>query len=101
MAPNASGSKNLDHERIINLSYLCLRFALLNSFEGANFVTKLWDGWKVQNMLTDLQKYYEVVEKVKPKASRQESGEIYLVARNFRGIKDVSCRRNPVESGTL
>ena len=63
-----------------------LRFALFNSYKGSNFVTKVWEGPKVDNLLLDLKKYYNKVQKVKPKSSRKESGEIYLVAREFKGI---------------
>ena len=86
MAPNASGHKDMDQDRIILLSYSVLRFALFNSYKGSNFVTKVWEGPKVDNLLLDLKKYYNKVQKVKPKSSRKESGEIYLVAREFKGI---------------
>ena len=87
MAPNATGQRQIDQDRIISLSYEALRFALLNSYRGGNFVTKVWEGPRVDNLLNDLQKYYKIVERVKPQASRKESGEIYLVGRDFKGIK--------------
>ena len=91
MAPNASGQRQLDQDRIINLSYLALRFALLHSYKGANFVTKVWTGPGVDNLASDVQKYYTNFERVKPKSSRKESGEIYLVGRDFKGIKEMQA----------
>ena len=91
MAPNASGQRQLDQDRIINLSYLALRFALLHSYKGANFVTKVWTGPGVDNLANDVQKYYTNFERVKPKSSRKESGEIYLVGRDFKGIKEMKA----------
>ena len=87
MAPNASGQKDLDQDRILGLSYSVLRFALLHSNTGANFVTKVWAGPKVENLLKDIKKFYNNAERVKPMSSRKESGEIYLVGRDFKGIK--------------
>ena len=90
MAPNASGQKQMDQDRILHLSYSALRFALLHSYKGANFVTKVWTGPRVDNFISDLRKYYSKVERVKPQASRKESGEIYLVAQDFIGIQQTS-----------
>ena len=87
MAPNASGQRSLDQDRIIALSYSVLRFALLNSNIRANFITKVWNGPKVDNLLKDMEKFYDTVDRVKPNSSRKESGELYLVGRGFKGIK--------------
>ena len=87
MAPNSSGQKDLDHDRIISLSYSVLRFALLNSSIGANLITKVWTGPKLENLLMDIEKFYNVVDRVKPNSSRKDSGEIYLIGRDFKGIK--------------
>ena len=87
MAPNSSGQKDLDHDRIISLSYSVLRFALLNSSIGANLITKVWTGPKLENLLMDIEKFYNVVDRVKPTSSRKDSGEIYLIGRDFKGIK--------------
>ena len=87
MAPNSSGQKDLDHDRIISLSYSVLRFALLNSSIGANLITKVWTGPKLEKLLMDIEKFYNVVDRVKPSSSRKDSGEIYLIGRDFKGIK--------------
>ena len=87
MAPNASGQKQIDQDRILLLSYSALRFALLNSHKGSNFVTKVWAGPRVDNLVRDLKTFYSKVERVKPQASRKESGELYLVAQDFIGIE--------------
>ena len=90
MAPNASGQKEMDQDRILLLSYSALRFALLHSYKGSNFVTKVWAGPRVDNLVRDLNTFYSKVERVKPQASRKESGEIYLVAQDFIGIEQKS-----------
>ena len=35
-----------------------------------------------------MEKFYYIVDRVKPRSSRKESGEIYLVGRDFKGIKE-------------
>ena len=88
MAPNCSGQSQFDQDRILLLGYTALRFALLHSLKGGNFVTKVWGGPQVEDFIQDLRKYYKDVEKVKPQASRKESSESFLVARDFIGIKE-------------
>lgn len=88
MAPNCSGQSQYDQDRILLLGYTALRFALLHSLKGGNFVTKVWGGPQVEDFIQDLRKYYKDVEKVKPQASRKESSESFLVARDFMGIKE-------------
>ena len=87
MAPNRSGQNQFDQDRILLLGYTALRFALLHSLKGGNFVTKVLGGPQVDDFIRDLQKYYRDVEQVKPQASRKESSESFLVARDFIGIK--------------
>ncbi|XP_043469474.1 rRNA methyltransferase 2, mitochondrial isoform X1 [Leptopilina heterotoma] len=87
MAPNASGVKKLDHDVIIELSYSALKFALQFSKPGSSFLTKIWAGGKTNQLYDDLTKYYKSVKNVRPKATRDDSSEEYLLAKDFRGLK--------------
>jgi 23S rRNA (uridine2552-2'-O)-methyltransferase len=87
MAPNASGLASMDHDKIINLSYEVLKFALSHSYPGAHFVTKIWSGHGRDKLLDDLAKFYSDARALKPKASRTDSSEIYLAGFNFKGLK--------------
>jgi 23S rRNA (uridine2552-2'-O)-methyltransferase len=44
MAPNASGMRLLDHQRIIGLGYAALSVSKLYLKDKGNFICKLWDG---------------------------------------------------------
>lgn len=90
MAPNASGIRDLDHEIIIQLAYTALKFALQISDRNGSFVCKIWDGGKSQQFEKDLLKFYKYVKSVRPNATRDESTEKFLVAREFKGIKSTS-----------
>ena len=87
MAPNASGIVQLDHDKIIDLSYKALKFALDNSYPGSHFVTKIWSGRDRDRLLSDMSKFYSEVQLIKPKASRTDSAEIYLAGFSFKGLQ--------------
>ncbi|XP_068157939.1 rRNA methyltransferase 2, mitochondrial [Drosophila tropicalis] len=84
MAPNATGVRMLDQESITNLCYEVLRFALAMSAPDANLVVKVWDNGDVPKLERDMLRHYEKVKRVKPRASRGDSAEHFLVARGFR-----------------
>ncbi|KAL1130722.1 hypothetical protein AAG570_011963 [Ranatra chinensis] len=87
MAPNATGIKSMDHEAIIALAYSVIRFALLVSRVGASLVVKVWEGRELINLQKELHRFYKVVRLVKPPASRSDSAEKFVLARDFVGIK--------------
>lgn len=85
MAPNATGVRMLDQESITNLCYEVLRFALAMSAPQANLVVKIWDNGDVPKLERDMLSYYEKVKRIKPRASRGDSAEHFLLARGFKG----------------
>ncbi|CAB3379510.1 Hypothetical predicted protein [Cloeon dipterum] len=87
MAPSPSGFQEMDHENIVKLSYTALRFSLKTSKVGGTFLTKIWDGRLRLKMEEDLKRYYGRVQVVKPKSSRSDSAEVFLLARDFKGLK--------------
>lgn len=48
---------------------------------------KVRDGKRSPELENYLRKFYQIVKVVKPDASRQDSSEFYLLARDFKGIK--------------
>jgi len=85
MAPNATGVRMLDQESITNLCYEVLKFALAMSAPQANLVVKIWDNGDVPKLERDMLCYYEKVKRVKPRGSRGDSAEHFLLARGFKG----------------
>lgn len=90
MAPNASGIRDLDHENIMKLVYSALKFALQIIHINGIFVCKLWDGKKSLQLEKDLTRFFKYVKNIRPKATRDESTEKFLIAREFKGIKSTS-----------
>lgn len=87
MAPNATGIKDIDNENMLNLCYTALRFAAQVSKISATFLTKLWNCGELKSLENDIKWFYDDVKVVKPKASRNDSSEIYILGRYFKGLK--------------
>lgn len=88
MAPNATGIKALDHENIISLCYSVLRFAVTMSSPGANILVKVWDNGEVPAFEKDMFKFYKSVKFVKPRSSRNDSAEKFVIGKGFLGLKE-------------
>lgn len=84
MAPNTSGHRQTDHIRIIGLIEAAADFAMSHLKPGGTFVTKNFQGGSAGDVLSRLKAGFDEVKHVKPKASRQESAEVYLVAMGRR-----------------
>ena len=85
MAPNTVGHQRTDHLRIVALMELAARFAIDTLTPGGAFVTKAFQGGATGEVLTPLKAAFTDVKHVKPKASRQDSSEVYLVATGLKG----------------
>ncbi|HET6183117.1 MAG TPA: RlmE family RNA methyltransferase [Acetobacteraceae bacterium] len=84
MAPNTTGHAATDHIRIMALAEMALDFARSVLAPGGSFVCKVFQGGSEREMLTALKRDFAQVRHVKPKASRKESRELYVVAIGFR-----------------
>lgn len=87
MAPNTVGHRVTDHLRIAGLIELAVEFAYSVLKPGGTFVAKAFQGGELAEVLTDLQQNFAKVRHVKPKASRQDSSELFLVATGYKGLK--------------
>lgn len=84
MAPNMSGIAEVDHDRSMHLVELALDFARRSLAPGGDFLVKVFQGRTFQAFTKELRGNFESVKVRKPKASRQRSSELYLLARHFR-----------------
>lgn len=84
MAPNASGNQSLDHLRIVQLVEAAFYFACEVLKPGGAFVAKVWQGGAEAQLLAEIKKRFANVKHIKPKSSRQDSAETFLVATGFR-----------------
>lgn len=85
MAPNTVGHRRTDHLRIVGLLEAALEFAVEVLKPGGAFVAKAFQGGETAGLVAELKRRFVQVKNVKPKASRAESSELYLVATGFKG----------------
>jgi 23S rRNA (uridine2552-2'-O)-methyltransferase len=83
MAPNISGNRTMDQPRSLALLDEALVFAREVLRPGGDFLVKAFQGEGIDAFTRDLKREFRVVKTLKPKASRPESREIYLLARRF------------------
>jgi 23S rRNA (uridine2552-2'-O)-methyltransferase len=83
MAPNTTGHRSTDHLRIIDLVEQAAAFAVAVLAPGGAFVAKAFQGGETAEVLARLKQQFASVRNVKPKASRMESAEVYIVATGF------------------
>tara|TARA_B100000029_G_scaffold424715_2_gene432696 strand:- start:4703 stop:5326 length:624 start_codon:yes stop_codon:yes gene_type:complete len=83
MAPNISGNRVVDQARAMNLAEDAFRFAIETLNEGGSFLTKLFQGEGFEEFIGVAKQHFESVRIFKPKASRSESREVYMLARTY------------------
>lgn len=83
MAPNISGNRTMDQPRILALLEETLLFAKEVLKPGGDLLVKAFQGEGIDAFTRELRAQFKTVKTVKPKASRAESREIYLLARTF------------------
>jgi 23S rRNA (uridine2552-2'-O)-methyltransferase len=83
MAPNISGNRAMDQPRSMTLLDEALLFAREVLRPGGDFLVKAFQGAGIDAFTRELRGNFETVKTIKPKASRAESREIYLLARSF------------------
>ncbi|HEX5765758.1 MAG TPA: SAM-dependent methyltransferase [Woeseiaceae bacterium] len=84
LAPNISGNRAIDQPRAMHLAELALDTARKVLRYKGNFVCKLFQGEGTDDFVALARESFEKVRIMKPKASRDGSSEVYLVARNYR-----------------
>lgn len=75
----------MDKENITKLCYSVLRFAIPLSAPDAHCLMKIWDNGDVHKLEEDILKFYKFVKRIKPSASRADSAEIFILAKEFGG----------------
>lgn len=87
MAPAATGHRQTDHLRIMALAEAALEFARETLAPGGAFLAKVLQGGTEAALLATMKRDFETVRHVKPKASRADSSELYVLATGFRGAR--------------
>ena len=84
VAPNTTGHQSTDHLRISQLIYEVIDKLEIILKKQGSFIFKIWKGEEEKEIIKMLKKIFDKVEYFKPKSSRQESSEIFIISRGFR-----------------
>ncbi len=85
MAPNLSGVSATDQARSIHLCELALEFARVHLKPQGAFLVKVFQGTGYPAFLAAMRGVFVAVASRKPRASRGDSKEMYLVGKKLKG----------------
>ncbi len=85
MAPNMSGNESVDIPRSMYLSELALEFAQQTVKPSGGFLIKVFQGEGFDAFVMSVKRQFKSVVIRKPKASRDRSREVYILARELKG----------------
>ena len=79
LAPNLTGIRAVDDEKIFDLNIITLRVAInyLCKSNGS-FIIKTFQNSMLKKLRTEMENSFHLVQTYKPAASKSKSGEIYL-----------------------
>ena len=80
MAPSTTGNRQIDHLKIMGLLDEVLLFVDNNLCQGGNFAAKIFQGGGEREYMELLKKKFQKALFFKPKSSRSESVEMFVVA---------------------
>ena len=88
MAPNMSGTPEVDMPKAMFLCELALDLAERILKPGGNFVIKIFQGEGFDVYLKDARKKFDKIQMIKPDSSRGTSREQYMLAWGYRGANE-------------
>ncbi|WP_449431125.1 23S rRNA (uridine(2552)-2'-O)-methyltransferase RlmE [Pseudomonas putida] len=86
MAPNMSGTPEVDMPRAMFLCELALDLATRVLKPGGDFLIKIFQGEGFDMYLKDVRSKFDKVQMRKPSSSRDRSREQYLLGKGFKGV---------------
>ncbi|MCX8176487.1 MAG: RlmE family RNA methyltransferase [Candidatus Bathyarchaeota archaeon] len=85
LSPNLTGVWEVDHARQIDLAEKAYKVACLILKNNGTFFTKVFDGPYLKDFIREVKKQFKDIKILKPKASKPESAELYILAKGFNG----------------
>jgi 23S rRNA (uridine2552-2'-O)-methyltransferase len=85
MAAHATGHRQTDHIQIMALAEAAYDFAKTVLKPGGSFLAKVLRGGTEGDILKTMKQDFAEVRHVKPMASREDSAELFVLAKGFRG----------------
>jgi len=82
MAPNVTGTYDLDHARSVHLARQAFEVGLDALVPEGDLVVKVFDGTDLDDLRNEIDREFEYTMTIHPDASRDSSSELYLVGKN-------------------
>lgn len=83
IAPRTSGNKWVDQQQSLNLARRVLELAISLLSPDGNFYVKVFEGEDFKEFVDSVRKSFKTVKIVKPKSSRSESREVFVLGMGF------------------
>jgi len=90
IAPRTSGNKWVDQQQSIRLALRVVEIAEDVLESGGNLYFKVFEGEDFRELVDSIRKRFKTTRIVKPKSSRSESREVFVLGMGFLKIED--CR---------
>jgi 23S rRNA (uridine2552-2'-O)-methyltransferase len=87
LAPKISGIRDADAARCLELNQTALHLAMRLLRPGGSLLIKSFISNDLHAFTAALKKFFRLVERTRPEATRQGSSEFYFCARDLRGRK--------------
>ena len=84
IAPNISGIESADVAAVLHLAEIVTEIALSTLNNSGNLLIKLFQGKGTDEFLIEIRKLFRTVRIIKPKASKTNSREIYMLATKMK-----------------
>ncbi len=84
IAPRTSGNKWVDQQQSLHLARRVLELAQKLLKNGGNFYVKVFEGEDFREFVDSVRKSFKTVKIVKPKSSRSESREVFVLGVGFK-----------------
>lgn len=79
LAPKTSGNNEIDHYHSISLNELAFEIANNNLKKDGYFITKIFEGGDLNELLESQSKHFKKIKLFKPKASKRSRNELFYV----------------------
>jgi 23S rRNA (uridine2552-2'-O)-methyltransferase len=83
IAPSTSGNKWVDQQQSLNLARRVMELAGKLLERGGNLYVKVFEGEDFKEFVDSVRKNFKTVKIIKPKSSRKESREVFVLGMEF------------------
>ncbi len=87
LAPRTTGNRWVDHQQSMNLVRQTLAIATELLLPNGNYYCKAFQGEDYPDFVKEVGEQFKKVKTIKPKSSRVESREVFVLGMGFRGKK--------------